>query len=179
MAQSISFRDYAFISLGSNLDSAIGTPEQTLLWALEKLQSLSALPILASALYISTPVDSPLGTPDFLNAVAGIIPLDNETTLSLLHSLQTFEDETGRTRSGIQNEARTLDLDLINFKNEIVNTDELSLPHPRACERRFVLEPLIEIAGSNFKLPGFENSITVQLEKFSNNQKIRKMLTDV
>ena len=175
MAQSIGFRDYAFISLGSNLATAIGSSQQTLEWALDKLKDLSVSPVIASSVYISSPVGSPSDTPDFLNAVAGIIPREQDTPLSLLHALQALEDETGRTRSDIQNEARTLDLDLITFKNEILNSDELILPHPRAHERRFVLEPLIEIAGNNFKLPGYNISIDIQLSAISNQQAIKKI----
>jgi 2-amino-4-hydroxy-6-hydroxymethyldihydropteridine diphosphokinase len=175
MAQSIGFRDYAFISLGSNLATAFGSSQQTLEWALDKLKNLSVSPVITSSVYISSPVGSPPDTPDFLNAVAGIIPLGQDTPLSLLHFLQALEDETGRTRSDIQNEARTLDLDLITFKNEILNSDELILPHPRAHERRFILEPLIEITSNNFKLPGFNSSIELQLSALSNQQAIKKI----
>ncbi|HEY0961010.1 MAG TPA: 2-amino-4-hydroxy-6-hydroxymethyldihydropteridine diphosphokinase, partial [Pseudomonadales bacterium] len=68
--------------------------------------------------------------------------------------LQHIEDKYGRVRSGIRNEARTLDLDLLAFGSIVCNTPELTLPHPRAHERRFVLQPWMEIAGEHWRLHG-------------------------
>ena len=79
----------------------------------------------------------------FLNAAAVL-----ETTLDpfgLLHVLQEIEERFGRVRTVRWGE-RTLDLDLLLFDDRIVDTPELTIPHPRLAERRFVLEPLAEIA---------------------------------
>lgn len=65
--------------------------------------------------------------------------------LQLLHTLQQVEREFGRRRS-IPNGPRTLDLDLIAFGREVLETPELVLPHPRAAKRLFVMGPLAEIA---------------------------------
>jgi 2-amino-4-hydroxy-6-hydroxymethyldihydropteridine diphosphokinase len=67
--------------------------------------------------------------------------------------LQGLEREFGRPPKRVHNEARPLDLDLIAFGDEVRNTPELRLPHPRAHARRFVLEPLAEIA-PDLILPG-------------------------
>jgi 2-amino-4-hydroxy-6-hydroxymethyldihydropteridine diphosphokinase len=89
----------------------------------------------------------------FLNAVAALWPgraLDPE---GLLAELQQLERDFGRKPKRVANEARPLDLDLITFRDERRDTPSLVLPHPRAHRRRFVLEPLAEIA-PNFRLPG-------------------------
>lgn len=114
---------------------------------MERLQGFSDEPLLKSSLWDTTPVDCPPGSPRFVNAVAGLIPRPGETPESLLAKLQTLEKEFGRQAKKVMNEARPLDLDLIVFGGETRDSNELILPHPRAHLRRFVLEPLNEIAG--------------------------------
>jgi len=140
------FQDYAFVSLGANLPSHFGSPADTLRRAIERLRPLSDEPLLVSSLYSSSPVDCPPGSPDYHNAMVGLLPRPDETPLSLLHKLQAIEQDFGRVRTGLRNEARVLDLDLIAFRNDTSDTRELMLPHPRAAERLFVLVPLAEIA---------------------------------
>ena len=101
----------------------------------------------------TTPVDCPPGSPDFVNAVVSFKPRTNETPESLLEKLQALEKEFGRAPKKIPNEPRPLDLDLIAFGNETRNSPELILPHPRAHLRKFVLQPLSEIA-PELILPG-------------------------
>jgi 2-amino-4-hydroxy-6-hydroxymethyldihydropteridine diphosphokinase len=173
-ASNRAFSSYAFISIGANLPSANGSPADTIALAFDCIARLPSSGFLKSSLYSSTPVDSPAGTPDFLNAVAGIIPDDTETPLSLLHKLQAIENEAGRTRSGLKNEARILDLDLIVFGAVVCDTPELIVPHPRAQERRFVLEPLKEIAGEDFVLPGLSESLQGLLLAIGDQQGIYK-----
>jgi len=139
----------AYIALGSNLDS----PHETVLRAMDRLQAFSDSPILRSSLYETDPVDCPPGSPQFVNAVLGLVPRPDETPESLLKMLQGLEREFGRPPKRVHNEARPLDLDLIAFGDEVRNTPELRLPHPRAHARRFVLEPLAEIA-PDLILPG-------------------------
>jgi 2-amino-4-hydroxy-6-hydroxymethyldihydropteridine diphosphokinase len=91
-----------------------------------------------------------------VNAVVGLIPKKNETPESLLKKLRELEKKFGRAPKTVLNEPRPLDLDLIAFGNEIRpaapkhneggNSPELILPHPRAHLRKFVLQPLSEIA---------------------------------
>jgi 2-amino-4-hydroxy-6-hydroxymethyldihydropteridine diphosphokinase len=150
--------EMAFIALGSNLGDSAAIIER----AIERLQSLSATPLLRSSLYRTMPVDCPAGSPPFVNAVAGLRPISGETPQSLLRRLQKLEEEFGRRRGKIRNEPRALDLDLIAFGSRIVDTPELLLPHPRAHLRRFVLEPLNEIA-PDFVLPGQEKSVRALL----------------
>ena len=132
----------AIVALGSNL----GESRKIILHALARLQNFSAAPILKSSLWQTTPVDCPPGSPKFLNAVGAFLPQKNETPESLLKKLQDLEKEFGRAPKKVLNEPRPLDLDLIAFGIETRNSPELILPHPRAHLRRFVLEPLSEIA---------------------------------
>jgi 2-amino-4-hydroxy-6-hydroxymethyldihydropteridine diphosphokinase len=98
-------------------------------------------------------VDCLADSPKFVNAVVGFVPRKNETPESLLAKLRGLEKEFGRAPKTIFNEPRPLDLDLIVFGNEMRNSPELILPHPRAHLRKFVLQPLGEIA-PDFILPG-------------------------
>lgn len=132
----------AIIALGSNL----GDSQRIILEATARLQSFSDKPILKSSLWQTTPVDCPPDSPKFINAVAGLVPRKNETPESLLKKLRELEKEFGRTQKKALNEPRPLDLDVIAFGQETHNTPDLILPHPRAHLRRFVLQPLSEIA---------------------------------
>lgn len=143
-----------FVALGSNL----GDSRKTILDALMRLQEFSDKPILKSFLWQTTPVDCPPGSPAFLNAVAGFIPRREETPESFFQKLRELEMEFGRTPKKVLNEARPLDLDLIAFGQETRNTPVLTLPHPRAHLRRFVLQPLCEIA-PELILPGQERAV--------------------
>jgi 2-amino-4-hydroxy-6-hydroxymethyldihydropteridine diphosphokinase len=146
------------IALGSNL----GDSRQILLSALSRLQSFSDVPVLKSSLWQTTPVDCPPGSPQFLNAVTGLFPRKDETPETLLTKLQALEKEFGRGIKKIPNEPRPLDLDLIAFGNETRHAPGLLLPHPRAFQRKFVLQPLCEIA-PDLVLPGQTKSVAALL----------------
>jgi 2-amino-4-hydroxy-6-hydroxymethyldihydropteridine diphosphokinase len=156
--------DYmTFVGLGSNL----GNSKEIILRAFDRLQTLFTHPLLRSSLWRTAPVDCPPGSPPFVNAMAGLRSAANQTPQSLLRQLQVLEAEFGRQRSGIPNEPRVLDLDLIAFGQQTVNLPELVLPHPRAHLRRFVLQPLAEIA-PDFILPGQAKSAKALLDQLSN-----------
>jgi 2-amino-4-hydroxy-6-hydroxymethyldihydropteridine diphosphokinase len=143
------FKNYAFIGLGSNLSGSFGSPKDNVFEAIERLKILSDEPILISSLVESKPLDCPPGSPDFINAVVAFIPRHNETSLYLLHELQHVENSMGRIRSGLKNEARLIDLDLLIFKEESHKSEELVLPHPEILNRDFVLKPLQELLGED------------------------------
>ena len=144
-----------FIALGSNL----GDSAKILRDAMTRLQKLSDEPILKSSLWHTTPVDCPPGAPNFVNAVVGLVPQIKETPESLLEKLRELEREFGRLPKKILNEPRPLDLDLIAFCNVTCNTPHLTLPHPRTGMRRFVLQPLSEIA-PDLILPGQTKTVS-------------------
>lgn len=120
---------------------------------MEQLQALSAHRLLKSSLWQTAPVDCPAGSPVFVNAVVALVPRRGATPESVLGSLQRIEREFGRKPKQVLNEPRLLDLDLIAFGNETRAGKALTLPHPRAHRRRFVLQPLSEIL-PDLILPG-------------------------
>jgi 2-amino-4-hydroxy-6-hydroxymethyldihydropteridine diphosphokinase len=126
------------IALGSNL----GDSRATLDAALQALAQTPGITLKAqSSWYQTAPIGPP--QPDYLNGCALLeVRL---TAQALLEILLRIEDQFGRTRQERWG-ARTLDLDLLLFGDVILNTPSLQIPHPRMCERAFVLVPLAEIA---------------------------------
>jgi 2-amino-4-hydroxy-6-hydroxymethyldihydropteridine diphosphokinase len=128
-----------YIGLGSNLDD----PQSQLKKAIISLEMVpSSTVVKTSSFYRSKPV-GPQDQPDYINAV---VELDTELSASiLLDYLQGIENEQGRERN-IKWGARTLDLDILLFGDEIINDDLLQVPHIEMHNRGFVLLPLNEIA---------------------------------
>jgi 2-amino-4-hydroxy-6-hydroxymethyldihydropteridine diphosphokinase len=129
-----------FIGLGSNLSD----PEQQIRLAITSIKQINACEVTAiSSLYFSRPM-GPQDQPNYMNAVIAI-----KTTLSasaLLDELQAIENNAGRIRKDNRWGARILDLDIILFGNEVINTQRLTVPHYGLKLREFVLFPLNEIA---------------------------------
>jgi 2-amino-4-hydroxy-6-hydroxymethyldihydropteridine diphosphokinase len=164
------FGRMVFIALGSNL----GNSREILNQAFSSLQEFSDSSLLKSSFFETEPVDCPPGSPNFINAVAAITPRPVETPESLLKKLQKIEKEFGRTPKKVLNEARPLDLDLVAFGNEIRNTPELTLPHPRAHLRQFVLQPLAEIA-PDLVLPGQGETAAKLFRQLTSAEVVRKL----
>jgi 2-amino-4-hydroxy-6-hydroxymethyldihydropteridine diphosphokinase len=161
---------WAFVALGANVGEAQGS----ILRAMGKLEKLSEKPLLRSSLWQTTPVECPPGSPPFVNAVVGLMPRAGETPESLLGKLQALEKEFGRQPKQVLNEPRPLDLDLIAFGRETRATPELALPHPRAHLRRFVLQPLSEIA-PELVLPGQTHTAAQLLEELPPDQGMQRL----
>ncbi len=135
-------RRTAYIALGANL----GDRAETLGAALEMLDRSPDVSLLCVSEMIRTePVGGPGGQDDYLNAAAGI-----ETDLApiqLLALLHDIERKLGRDRPNEERWGpRTCDLDILLIDDEVMETRELTIPHPRMHQRRFVLAPLNEIA---------------------------------
>ena len=159
-----------FVAIGSN----IGNPRQNVLRAMGHLQRFSERPLFKSSLWQTAPVDCPPGSPAFVNAVVSLTPRTGETPESLLTKLQALETEFGRRPKKVLNEPRPLDLDLIAFGSETRATLELALPHPLAHERRFVLQPLSELA-PDLVLPGQSKSVAELLHQLPPDANMRKL----
>lgn len=133
-------RTRAYVALGANL----GDAEATLRWAVGELDGLGTVEAV-SRLYRTAPVGGPPGQPDYLNAALRLsTPLGPHELLWALHDL---EAQAGRVRSE-RWAARPLDLDLILYGDLTLRPDApdgLTLPHPRAWERSFVLAPLRDL----------------------------------
>ncbi len=138
--------DNVFIGLGSNLNH----PQLQLNSAIENLKEIKESQLLnISDFYQSEPM-GPQEQPDYINAV-----VEMSTALTaeqLLHELQEIENKQGRVREQRWG-ARTLDLDILLFGNEIINTEYLTVPHYGISERNFVLYPLSDLVDSTFKIP--------------------------
>ena len=135
----------AYVGLGANL----GDARAALSSALAALAELPDTTLLrCSSVWRTAPIDS--SGPDYLNAVTelrtALAPLE------LLHRLQAIELAHGRERP-YRNAPRTLDLDLLLLDDLVLDTPELTLPHPRAHQRAFVLAPLAELAPA-LEIPG-------------------------
>ncbi|MSU59178.1 MAG: 2-amino-4-hydroxy-6-hydroxymethyldihydropteridine diphosphokinase [Pedosphaera sp.] len=160
----------AFIALGSNM----GDSENILRHAIEQLATFSTQPLLKSSLWQTSPVDCPPGSPPFVNAVVGLAPRAGETPESLLGKLQQLEKDSGRKARLVVNEPRRLDLDLICFGRETRAAAALTLPHPRAHVRRFVLQPLAEIA-PDLILPGQKSSVAKLLASLATRETLLRL----
>ena len=168
--QNSEFGKLAFIALGSNL----GDSANIIRRVMERLQEFSKTPLLKSSLWQTAPVDCPPGSPMFVNAVVGFMPREDETPESLLTKLQALQREFGRQPKKVLNEPRPLDLDLIAFGSESRATIELTLPHPRAHLRRFVLQPLSEIA-PDLILPGQSKTVAQLLRELPPGNSVMPM----
>ena len=128
-----------YLSLGSNL----GDRRATITAGVTRLDALPHTRVLALSSIIETDPVGFTDQPRFLNAAAKL-----ETDLlphDLLDELQRIEDELGRVRTRRWG-PRTIDLDILLYDESVMQTDRLTIPHPRMAGRRFVLAPLAEIA---------------------------------
>ncbi len=129
------------IALGSNLPSAAGSPQQTLLLAFSALPAYGIEILTCSSFYRSPAWPDP-SDPPFINAVAIVgSRLPPGKVMAALHRVESVY---GRIRT-VRNAPRTLDLDLLDYDGK-VEAGPPVLPHPRLAERAFVLVPLAEVA---------------------------------
>jgi 2-amino-4-hydroxy-6-hydroxymethyldihydropteridine diphosphokinase len=134
------------IALGANL----GDPRKQISLAIDEIRDFITVDKV-SKLYESAPFKVNDTQPNYINAV-----LKGETELQpkeLMKRLLEVEAKLGRQRA-FPKAARTIDLDIVDYEGFYLESKELTLPHPRAFERRFVLEPWLEIDPSA-ELPGF------------------------
>ena len=155
----------AYISLGSN----VGDRAARLRAALERLRGLGSV-LAISGFYETEPVELP-DQPWFLNCVAAL-----ETSLpaqDLLRRLLAIEQEMGRIRLRDKG-PRLIDLDILLYGEDVVEERGLKIPHPAMQDRRFVLEPLVEIAPEAFH-PRLKRSARELLQVLSADQTVRRL----
>lgn len=141
-------RVVAYIGLGSNLEN----PQVQIETAFGELDGLPGSRLLArSSLYVSAPM-GPADQPDYINAVAALNT--GLSPLALLDSLQAIEQRHQRKRTVLWG-PRTLDLDILLYGEQRIDSQRLKVPHPGMTLRNFVLYPLAEIAGDpDMDVPG-------------------------
>jgi 2-amino-4-hydroxy-6-hydroxymethyldihydropteridine diphosphokinase len=157
-----------YLSLGSNL----GNREENLRRACEALETERVHIVKRSSFYETEPQDA-VGQRWFVN-----MALEGETRcfpVQLLTTLQKIERKLGRRRGAgsVHGGPRTIDIDILLFGNAVVETSQLVIPHPRMLDRRFVLEPLLEIA-PELRHPQTKDLLTRYLGRVA-GQKLRKL----
>ena len=159
------------IGIGGNLESAqFGPPRDTLAAALAALKEKRIRILTRSGWYRTEPVPRS-DQPWFVNAV---VSLATELgAKDLLNALQATERQFGRVR-GELNAPRILDLDILDYQGEVMDTTSLVLPHPRLHERRFVLIPIAEIA-PDWRHPILELAAAQLLARLSSEQQIERI----
>ena len=147
-----------FVALGSNL----GAPDQNVLRAMAHLAQQFPEGFRSSEIYRTEPVDMAADATDFAN---GVVAFQSGLSLeTLLSNLQALEAAFGRPKDHGKNTPRTLDLDLIAAGDETLSTPALTLPHPKVLDRRFVLQPLQDIAPA-FRFPGINEGLSVLIQR--------------
>jgi 2-amino-4-hydroxy-6-hydroxymethyldihydropteridine diphosphokinase len=136
------YEDAVLIALGSNLSGGFDSSKALLEAAVARLSAVGLRVVKRSAWWRSAAWPDPTA-PDYLNGLAivetGLAPAE------VMVALAQIEGEFGRER-GERNAARTLDLDLVAHGRTVLDGPDLTLPHPRAAERLFVMGPLAQIA---------------------------------
>lgn len=154
-----------YLSLGSNLDDRA----VNLRVAIERLGALGKV-VKVSSLYETEPVEF-TQQPWFLNCA---VELDTEKMpKQLLAGILELERQMGRKRTQKKG-PRTIDIDILLFGNSIVDTQGLTVPHPAMHERRFVLEPLAEIA-PDLRHPVFKQTVLDLLHALPSGQAVRRL----
>ncbi|MBZ5567575.1 MAG: 2-amino-4-hydroxy-6-hydroxymethyldihydropteridine diphosphokinase [Acidobacteriia bacterium] len=161
-------RKIAYLSLGSN----IGDRQANLRRAIERLSELGEVTAVSSY-YETEPVDF-LVQPWFLNCALALAT--DQMPRQFLAALQRIERELGRKRLQPKG-PRVIDLDILLFGSSVVETAQLTIPHPALHERRFVLEPLAEIA-PEVRHPVFKRTIRELRDALPPGQRVKRWQPD-
>lgn len=157
-----------YLSLGSNLGDRRAHLEQ----ALERLAAAGVAVRRRSAFYESEPVGT-VAQRWFINCV---VEVETELMpLALLRLLKRLERQLGRSpASGPQPAARCIDIDIVAYGTSVVRSPELTIPHPRLAERRFVLEPLRELA-PEWRHPLTRQTVGEMLSELTDRSAVRRL----
>jgi 2-amino-4-hydroxy-6-hydroxymethyldihydropteridine diphosphokinase len=157
-----------YVGVGSNLDN----PEKQVRQAITALGNLpGSILVSESGLYRSAPL-GPVEQPDFVNAVVGL--LTQTGARDLLRQMHEIEQQQGRERDGETWGPRTLDLDLLAYAGQIVEGEDLVVPHPGIAERNFVLLPWREIA-ANYRVPGLAEVVVLAAKVSGTEPRIERI----
>ena len=156
-----------YLSLGSNVGDRLDNIQR----ACRMLCDVGIALRRTSSIYETEPVDK-TDQPWFLNSVVEVAT--TVTPISLLHRLEAIEAKLGRERV-VPNGPRTIDIDILLYGEVVASTDELTLPHPRMMQRRFVLEPLREIA-STLTIPGTDKTVQQAYDELRDPAQVRLLI---
>lgn len=136
----------AYIAFGANLSN----PRETLMQAITAMGEAGIVIDAVSNLWRSPAWPPGSGAPDYRNAVLSVqTDLGPKTLMDFLLEIET---KLGRVRT-VRNAPRLIDLDLIDYAGQVLNDPHCTLPHPRMAERAFVLKPMAEIVGTDWRHP--------------------------
>jgi 2-amino-4-hydroxy-6-hydroxymethyldihydropteridine diphosphokinase len=156
-----------YVALGANL----GNREANLRAGMSGMAAVGLGPTHRSSIWETEPVGT-RGPRWFLNMVVRI--RTSRSPIEVLEALLEIERRVGRTRSGVRNAPRVLDLDLLTLGDARVESTRLTLPHPRMWERRFVLAPLAEIA-PGLRDPATGRTVQESLERLGDGHAARPL----
>jgi 2-amino-4-hydroxy-6-hydroxymethyldihydropteridine diphosphokinase len=154
-----------YLSLGSNLGDRLANLRS----AIAGLPASGVTVRKVSSIYETEPVDF-RDQPWFLNCV--LEAESHDSPLNLLHLLQAIESRMGRKKETPKG-PRLIDLDILFYADQLIDTPELQIPHPRIAQRRFVLVPLAEIAPT-FRHPASGMSVTEMLAQTPDRSAVRR-----
>ena len=157
----------AYVGLGSNLGDRAGN----LLLAIRGMMEAGLDVMRLSAIYESEPVET-FAQPTFLNMVAELRGNTLPVAEQLMATLLRIEEALGRTRE-VPMGPRTIDLDLLFYRDELRSTQFITLPHPRLHQRRFVLEPLAELC-PRLVHPTLQQTISELLKETDDNSEVKR-----
>lgn len=158
------------IGLGSNL----GASSDVLHRATLGLRRFAQGDFRASSMWLTSPIDCPPGSPDFVNAVVAFAPARPYSPERLLVELKEMELQAGRKPKSRRNAPRALDLDLLVHGQHRRRSSRLVLPHPRAAQRRFVLAPAAEVA-PELRWPGTNATVAQLLARLDNSEQAQRL----
>lgn len=158
------------IGIGSNR----GDSRRIVLDAMSRLADFADGEVRRSSLWLTTPVDCPPDSGNFINAAIAFEAAPSLTPEQLLVTLKGLEREFGRDSTPVRNAPRELDLDLLLFDAEIRDTPEFTLPHPRAVNRLFVLAPALEVLPDAI-WPGTDFSIRELHDALDTDEQVRRL----
>ena len=161
------------IGLGSNR----GDSRRIVLEAMTELAEFAAGEVRRSHLWRTSPVDCPPDSGDFINAAAAFEANPGLTPERLLIGLKALERAYGRGPAPEKNAPRELDLDLLLYDDELRNTADFVLPHPRAVNRLFVLAPAAEVL-PDAVWPGTHRTISALLAELSSEEQVVRLEDD-
>ena len=131
-----------FVALSANLPSRYGEPSETFRQVIRDFESNGVDVIAASSLWLTAPVPYTDDQPWYHN---GVLQVETDLSASdLLVFLKLMEKDYGREIT-VRNAARPLDLDILIYNDELIDIDNLQVPHPRMHDRAFVIYPLAEL----------------------------------
>jgi 2-amino-4-hydroxy-6-hydroxymethyldihydropteridine diphosphokinase len=161
----------AAIALGSNLGDRLANLQN----ARDRIRALDGATglIVQSAVYETSPVDCEPGAQNFYNAVIEVG--FEKSAEALFEALQKIEQDLGREGNHERNVSRTIDLDLLYCGSERRADATLQLPHPRMTERKFVLQPLCDIA-PDLRLPGQTKNVGELLAQLPDPAKMTRLI---